>query len=585
MSSGPHRHQRLGLVLVAVLACSGAALLFKGLGLSTDISVGIPDPVTIPALEAGAPQGGSALGPAHGLGLDGRAPAGAAQPGMVQPGAGVFGADAPSEIKDVQSGAACPGCDVVLITVCSLRKDHLGAYGYDADVSPAIDALAERGVRYERAYSASNFTLASLTAVLTGRYGSATGVTGWDKGLTVDVPTLAEVMGIYGYQTAAFTTDAPSGFRPDYGLDRGFQHMEITPPPRNSPDGRFRGGEKEPTGAAARPASEWLIAADDKPAFLMLHTRTAHFPFVVDPPGEGEDPTGMRQLLWEAGQAEAVGREDQAMPGMAGGTAQEGVVEIVRQDPLQVRVNQVGAPASKVWRETYAEAVRLMDDDVATLMEAVSQRGRPTMVVLVADHGESLNDHGELLHGDAFFDGVINVPLIIAMPGQKDPGRTLNMVVSQTDILPTILEAVGASVPAGIDGVSLMPSIGGDESPVHAVVLSEGGVAKLEDGVLPGAVITDPWILLKQRRGCGLSRTPGRGLMDEGMPVCLFNHETDPGQLRSVAGSESKIAGDLLTRWRNFRTAHGRVGERKTLSPAFIEELQRSGYDFSTGAP
>ena len=586
MSSGQHRHQRLGLVLVAVLACSGAGLLFKGLGLGSGFSVGIPDPLSIPSLEAPTSSGGSALGPAHGLGLDGRAPAGApGQPGMVQPGAGIFGTEAPSEIKDVQSDAACPGCDVVLITVCSLRKDHLGAYGFESDVSPAIDALATRGVRYERAYSASNFTLASLTAVLTGRYGSATGVTGWDKGLTVDVPTLAEVMGIYGYQTAAFTTDAPSGFRPDYGLDRGFQHMEITPPPRNSPDGRFRGGEKEPTGEAARPATEWLAAADEQPVFLMLHTRTAHFPFVVDPPEDGEDPTGMRQLLWEAGQAEAVGREDQAMPGMAGGTAQEGVVEIVRQDPLQVRVNQVGAPASTVWRQTYAEAVRLMDDDVATLMEAIKQRGRPTMVVLVADHGESLNDHGELLHGDAFFDGVINVPLIIAMPGLKGPGRSMDMVVSQTDILPTILDAVGASVPAGIDGVSLIPSVLGDESPVHSVVLSEGGVAKLEDGVLPGAVISDPWILLKQRRGCGLTRTPGRGLMDEGMPVCLFNHDTDPGQQRSVAGSESKVAGDLLNRWRNFRAAHGRVGERKTLSPAFIEELQRSGYDFSTGAP
>ena len=586
MSSGQHRHQRLGLVLVAVLACSGAGLLFKGLGLGSGLSVGIPDPLSIPSLEAPTSSGGSALGPAHGLGLDGRAPAGApGQPGMVQPGAGIFGTEAPSEIKDVQSDAACPGCDVVLITVCSLRKDHLGAYGFESDVSPAIDALATRGVRYERAYSASNFTLASLTAVLTGRYGSATGVTGWDKGLTVDVPTLAEVMGIYGYQTAAFTTDAPSGFRPDYGLDRGFQHMEITPPPRNSPDGRFRGGEKEPTGEAARPATEWLAAADEQPVFLMLHTRTAHFPFVVDPPEDGEDPTGMRQLLWEAGQAEAVGREDQAMPGMAGGTAQEGVVEIVRQDPLQVRVNQVGAPASTVWRQTYAEAVRLMDDDVATLMEAIKQRGRPTMVVLVADHGESLNDHGELLHGDAFFDGVINVPLIIAMPGLKGPGRSMDMVVSQTDILPTILDAVGASVPAGIDGVSLIPSVLGDESPVHSVVLSEGGVAKLEDGVLPGAVISDPWILLKQRRGCGLTRTPGRGLMDEGMPVCLFNHDTDPGQQRSVAGSESKVAGDLLNRWRNFRAAHGRVGERKTLSPAFIEELQRSGYDFSTGAP
>ena len=232
-------------------------------------------------------------------------------------------------------------------------------------------------------------------------------MTGWDKGLTVDVPTLAEVMGIYGYQTAAFTTDAPSGFRPDYGLDRGFQHMEITPPPRNSPDGRFRGGEKEPTGEAARPATEWLAAADEQPVFLMLHTRTAHFPFVVDPPEDGEDPTGMRQLLWEAGQAEAVGREDQAMPGMAGGTAQEGVVEIVRQDPLQVRVNRGRRTRLHRGARRTLRPFASMDDDVATLMEAITQRGRPTMVVLVADHGESLNDHEGLLHGDAFFDGVI----------------------------------------------------------------------------------------------------------------------------------------------------------------------------------
>ena len=118
MSSGQHRHQRLGLVLVAVLACSGAGLLFKGLGLGSGLSVGIPDPLSIPSLATPTSSGGSALGPAHGLGLDGRAPAGApGQPGMVQPGAEILGTEAPSEIKDVQSDAACPGCDVVLITV------------------------------------------------------------------------------------------------------------------------------------------------------------------------------------------------------------------------------------------------------------------------------------------------------------------------------------------------------------------------------------------------------------------------------------------------------------------------------------
>ena len=175
MSSGVHRHQRLGLVLVAVLACSGAGLLFKGLGLGSGFSVGIPDPLSIPSLEAPTSSGGSALGPAHGLGLDGRAPAGApGQPGMVQPGR-ISVRRPQARSRTSSRTAACPGCDVVLITVCSLRKDHLGAYGFESDVSPAIDALAQRGVRYERAYSASNFTLASLTAVLTGRMGARPG--------------------------------------------------------------------------------------------------------------------------------------------------------------------------------------------------------------------------------------------------------------------------------------------------------------------------------------------------------------------------------------------------------------------------
>jgi len=562
-------------MVVLLLTCSGLGLLYKGLSGGGPILVGVPVPIALPDIAPVSSVPGNSR--ARGVPVPG---------GMVEPGAGVFYQEAPTGPVQRAAAAECPGCDVVLITVCSLRKDHLGAYGFAGEVSPAVDQLAQAGVRFNRAYSASNFTLASLTAILTGRYGSATGVTGWDKGLTKDVPTLAQVLGKYGYLTGAFTTDAPSGFRPDYGLDRGFQHMEISAPPRNSPDGRFRGGVKGPLGAVAQPPIDWLVQQPkDQPVFLMMHTRTAHFPFVVDAPDEGDDPTGMRALLWEAGQAEAKDRDKQAMPGMAGGTAQEGVVEIERVDPLQTRINQLGAAGTEVWKETYAEAVARMDVDVAKLMAAVQERGRPTIVVLVADHGESLNDHGELLHGDAFFDGVVNVPLVFSVPGLSSARGERNMVVSQTDVLPTILQLVGAVIPAGVDGESLVPQMMGNPSPPHAVVLSEGGVARLENGILPGAVISDPWILIKQRRGCGLSRNPSRGVMDEGMPICLFNMETDPDQTQSVAGAHPEVVKDLLGRWRGYREAHGTVGESRALSPAFIEELQRSGYDFSTGAP
>jgi arylsulfatase A-like enzyme len=154
--------------------------------------------------------------------------------------------------------------------------------------------------------------------------------------------------------------------------------------------------------------------------------------------------------------------------------------------------------------------------------------------------------------------------------------------VSQTDILPTLLDLVGATPPAGIDGKSLTGVLLGNSEGPHSVVLSEGGVAKQEGDKLPGAVISPPWIALKQRRGCGSAAS---GLMDQGMPVCLYNMDEDPNQMSNVASLRPKIARELLERWNGFRAAHGRTGEVRELSPAFIEELQRSGYDFSTGAP
>ena len=159
-------------------------------------------------------------------------------------------------------------------------------------------------------------------------------------------------------------------------------------------------------------------------------------------------------------------------------------------------------------------------------MAGIKARGRPTVVILVADHGESLNDHGELLHGDAFFDGVINVPLIISVPGLDGRSRAIQQVVSQTDILPTILDLVGAVEPAGIDGQSLVPLMRGGTDDAERLVLSEGGVARQIGPDLPGAVVTDDWILLKQRRGCGTAQQAGARIMDGTMQVCLYDAKT-----------------------------------------------------------
>jgi arylsulfatase A-like enzyme len=494
------------------------------------------------------------------------------RPRVLGPGVGTWQADAPQATGATADTALCPGCDVVLVTVCSLRRDHVGLYGAAGDLTPRLDAWLARAFRFDQAYAAGNFTLAGLTALLTGRFGSSTGVTSWDKGLVADVPTLPEILGLYGYRTGAFTTDAPSGFRPDYGLDRGFQHMEIIPPPRDNPDGAHQDGPIGPGGASAQPAARWIAEQPaDAPLFVMFHTRTAHYPFVLE--DDPDDATGVTSLLWQSGMRTTPAG---AMPGTAGGTSQRGVVEVGTQDPVQEGVRAAGAAGEAVWRARYREAVARTDADLGVLADALTARGRlgRTVIVLLADHGESLGDHGELLHGDAYYDGVVHIPMFIRLP--DGTGGAVPALASQVDLLPTLLELVGAMSPAGIDGRSLLPVITGQADQVRGATLVEGGVSWRDDGQLRGALISPPWTLLRQDRGCGSNET-ARAV---GEPAtCLFNLDLDPAQDHNLARSETAVVEDLLSRWQGF-TASRSQGQQLDLDPALVEELQRTGYDF-----
>ncbi len=491
-------------------------------------------------------------------------------------GSGTWTKEAPSRTS-APTEAPCAGCDVVVVTMCSVRRDHLGPYSEGESLTPRLDALMQGAFRFDDAWSASPFTLASLTAVLTGRYGSSTGVTSWDKGLVTDVPTLPEILGIYGYRTGGFTIDAPSGFRPDYGLDRGFQTMTILPPPRDTPDGRQLGGAIGPGGASARPVAAWIAQQDrSAPIFAMFHTRTAHYPFVLE--DDPTDTTGVTHLLWDSGNNGARGK---AMPGTAGGTAQRGVVAIAGQDPVQVGVQAAGEAGLAMWKQRYRESIARMDADFGVLADALAARGRldRTVLVVVADHGESLGDHGELLHGDGYFDGVVHVPLLVKIPGRE--GRPVQALASQVDLLPTILELVGAKAPAGIDGSSLNPVIAGDKDAVRAMTLVEGGVSWHADGKARGAVITQDWAMLRQDRGCGEGpRAPGSS------PSCLFDRKADPGQDNDVSTTHADVVADLTGRWDAFRAARGGTTAAKVpLDAAAVKELQRTGYDFTPGTP
>lgn len=537
------------------------------------VLTGCPQPVETP----GVPPGTTVGQPAQES-----APRPIAQ-GTVRGGAGTWESDAPSSVQSKEGGALCPDCDVVMVTMCSVRRDHVDVY-QNRGLTPSLSRIAQGGYHFGTAYAASNFTLASLTAILTGRFGSSTGVVGWDKGLVSEVPTLPEVLSIYGYKTAGFTINAASGFRPEYGLDRGFQLLEIIEAPSDNPDGRLPTG---PTGTAlsAQPMVKWIesVPASER-IFAVFHTRTAHFPFVVAPPKPGTDPTGIERMLWGD---DLVATDLEQRPGVAGGTAVQGVGVSTNPNDLRDALRRSGKAGLDVWRRTYAESMTRLDADLGAVMDVLERTGRldKTILVVVADHGESLGDHQEFLHGDSYFDSVVRVPLIIRVPGLQGSPSPIKPLVSHVDIAPTILELVGAVVPAGVDGNSMVGMFADPTREVRKTALVEGGVSWTPRDTMRGAVISPPWALLRQPLMCAPGTVEAPPAPGEPF-TCLFNMESDPGQTRNLASSRATVVKDLQSRWDGFRQA--RSGEVVPVElqhdPSFRDLLQKSGY-FNTSAP
>ena len=508
-------------------------------------------------------------------------PPGDARP-IVRGGVGTWSADAPTNATSGDPKAVCSDCDVVLVTMCSVRRDHVDVYK-NRNLTPNLSMIADGGYHFGTAYAASNFTLASLTAILTGRFGSSTGVVGWDKGLVGNIPTMPEVLGLYGYATAGFTINAASGFRPEYGLDKGFQHLEIIEAPSDNPDGRLPTG---PTGTAlsAKPMVAWIKEQpSSQRIFAMFHTRTAHFPFVIEPPTN--DPTGIGKLLWGDDIVTTAGAEQR--PGVAGGTSVQGVGVSTDPNHLQHALMRSGRAGLQAWRAFYAESIPRMDADLGAVIDVLKQTGRwdKTIVIVVADHGESLGDHGEFLHGDSYFDSVVKVPMIVRVPGLDGNPSPIQPLVSHVDLLPTVLDLVGAVPPAGIDGRSLVPAFSDPTTSIRTTTLVEGGVSWTPRDKMRGAVISPPWALLRQPVMCTMGRPeppPGPGEPFN----CLFNIETDPGQSTNQARSQPEVVSRLQARWDGFRAAKSGsvVPTEVQHDPAFKALLRKSGY-FNASKP
>ena len=310
------------------------------------------------------------------------------------------------------------GNSLILISLDTLRPDHLSAYGYGRPTSPRIDALAAQGVRFERATSASHWTAPSHATLLTGLHPPEHGVVRDQDQMSDEIETLAEHLSEAGWRTAAFTG---SYFVSELmGLQQGFSTWW------------------EQTGECAAGFGEaitWLEAQPaDEPVFLFAHTYQTHAPYQPPPPydtmfvGEGLIPPRV-----------AAGRFDEA-PGTQPSKAE-----------LEALIG------------LYDGEIRAADHCVGKLLDALDRTGRreETLVVLTSDHGEELMEHGGIGHG-RLLPLLLRVPLIVSHPTMRaaaDP--TVSQVTGAVDVVPTILDLLGQPVPAGLSGRSLVGAMTG----------------------------------------------------------------------------------------------------------------------------
>jgi len=332
------------------------------------------------------------------------------------------------------AGAGHP-LNVVLITIDTLRADHLGAYGYRRPTSPRIDALARGGALFERAYTFWPKTRGSFVMMMTGRRPSVNGY-GKTHPILVDFnPTLASVLKGAGYETRALVDNPNVAAR--YGYSKGFDRY------RETWEEKDLASEMARTRAITCEAVAFLRERrSESPFLLWLHYVNPHAPYTPPPPHD---------TAFMDAQASS-SRRLSVVPGFHDGIPKQWAVK--GQDRLGYYIAQ------------YDGEIAAVDQEVGAVVDALASAGLSgkTVVVLTSDHGESLGEHDYYFdHGEDLFEPSMAVPLILAMPGA--PGGIRSRALASTlDLVPTLLDLLKVSYPPDLAGVSLLAEAKGQAS-------------------------------------------------------------------------------------------------------------------------
>jgi arylsulfatase A-like enzyme len=318
----------------------------------------------------------------------------------------------------------------VVIALNAVRADHLGCYGYGRATSPNIDALAGESVRFEWAFSQAPDPAPSQASIVSGLYPRTHQMFDETTRLPSEVVTMAEVFSEEDLPTAAFVD---GGFMSEaFGLAQGFSTF----------DDSAGGGIAE----IAPKAMAWLEEHAEENFFLLVHAYDAHAPYAppseyremflegLEPPSDGFAPTPEQMKPRRDGQATA---------------------------------NMLLPRNLEYAKALYDAEIRHLDHWVGQLMDKLASLGldERATVVLLSDHGQEFQEHGDLLHGQ-IYSTVTRVPMMVRLPGGQHAG-TIADYAETVDVMPTLLELSGISIPDPVQGESLVAMALGKGQPPY----------------------------------------------------------------------------------------------------------------------
>jgi arylsulfatase A-like enzyme len=395
--------------------------------------------------------------------------------------------------------------NIILITIDTLRADHLGCYGYARNTSPNIDAFADDAVVFDRMIAPAIPTHPAFSTLLTGQYPITHGVVahGGDNEVQRNAPWLPSLLQKGGYSTCAVDNlaDWSSSFR------RGFEYY-IDPT------------QKQVLGLCCtnrdlnKRAIPWLEHHKDETFFMMIHYWDPHTPYLP--------PRAYRTLYYDGDPC------DPAHTSLAG----------MEDHPLGVMwrenwFNKLGGHVTDAEYITalYDGEIRYCDEGVGQLLKAVDQCGLrdDTLVVIMGDHGELMYRHGIFFDHHGLYDGNLRVPLIVRGPDLA--AKRVAHLAEHVDVAPTLLSLAGQDIPETIEGVDLAPMLRGDrDEPVRDFVVSAECTWQVKWSIRTD---THKFILAREPDAYN---TPLRE---------LYDLTTDPDELHNIADTHPDLAAKL----------------------------------------